>query len=215
MFVKMEIIDGILTAYLDKNCDAEPPHLQRIHRETYLKETQPHMLSGHYQGRVLSMFSKLLVPRRILEIGTFTGYATLCLAEGLDAEGELHTIDVNEERQERVQSYFDESEYGNRIHFHIGDATEVIQQLQGPFDLVFIDADKRRNLHYYELMMERTRAGSVILIDNVLWKGRIFENNPDTKSRQILELNERLAQDTRVEKLILPIRDGMYVLRKK
>lgn len=215
MFVQMETTDGILTAYLEKTCDAEPSLLARIHRETYLKEIQPHMLSGHYQGRVLSMLSKLIGPRRILEIGTFTGYATLCLSEGLDPTGEIHTIDINEERLDRVRGYFDASPFAGRIHCHIGDAAEVIGKLPGFFDLVFIDADKKQNLHYFELMMEKTLPGSLILIDNVLWKGRIFEENPDKKTKQILELNEQLSRDPRVEKLILPVRDGLYMLRKK
>src|SRR5690606_33556338 len=139
-----------LHVYLESTCDPENDLLKRINRETYLKETMPHMLSGHFQGRVLSMLSKLVKPRQILEIGTFTGYATLCLAEGLTEEGILHTIDINEEQQERVQGYFDSSPYADRIKYHIGDATTVIPSIEGVFDLVFIDADKKRNLYYFE-----------------------------------------------------------------
>lgn len=215
MFVEMELNDGILNAYLENTCDPESPLLARIHRETYLKETQPHMLSGHYQGRVLAMLSKLIAPRRILEIGTFTGYATLCLAEGLAEGGEIHTIDINPEREERVRGYFDASPFGKSIQYHIGDAADVIEQLPGDFDLVFIDADKKRNGHYFEMTMQRMKAGSVILIDNVLWKGRVLANDPDRQTQQVQALNQQLAADTRVDKLILPIRDGLFVLRKK
>jgi len=204
-----------LDAYLEKTCDAENELLSRINRETYLKETMPHMLSGHFQGRVLSMLAKLARPKRILEIGTFTGYATLCLAEALEEGGVLHTIDVNEEQEERVRAYFDASAYGDQIHYHIGDAAEVIPQLTGDFDLVFIDADKKRNLYYFETLIDRVPSGGLILLDNVLWKGKVLLDNPDSQTKRVLELNEALAADKRVEKLILPIRDGLFVLRKK
>lgn len=204
-----------LSTYLEETCDEENALLKKVNRETYLKETMPHMLSGHYQGRVLAMISKLVAPRLALEIGTFTGYATLCLAEGLVEDGILHTIDINEEQEERVSSYFEESDYATRIQYHIGDAVEVIPNIKGRFDLVFIDADKKRNLLYYDMLIDRVRTGGLILIDNVLWKGKVFAENPDSQTRQILELNKTLAKDKRVEKLILPIRDGLFVLRKK
>ena len=204
-----------VNSYLEGTCDTEDVLLGVINRETYLKETMPHMLSGHYQGRVLSMISKMLAPKKILEIGTFTGYATLCLAEGLDKEGTLHTIDINEEQEERVLGYFERSEYASQIKYHIGDAINVIPTIEGEFDLVFIDADKKRNLIYYEMLIDRIPTGGVILLDNVLWKGKVFESNPDNQTRQVLELNATLAKDNRVEKLILPIRDGLFVLRKK
>ncbi len=204
-----------LNTYLEGTCDPENELLKRINRETYLRETMPHMLSGHFQGRVLSMLSHLVRPKRALEIGTFTGYATLCLAEGLSEDGELHTIDINEEQQERVQGYFDASPYGKKINYHIGDAAEIIKDIQGEFDLVFIDADKKRNLYYFQQLIERTVSGGLILIDNVLWKGKVLLENPDNQTKAILELNQTLANDDRVEKLILPIRDGLFVLRKK
>ncbi len=211
MFQDQEEVSG----YLEETCDAEGVLLGVINRETYLKETMPHMLSGHYQGRVLSMISKMLAPKKILEIGTFTGYATLCLAEGLTKDGTLHTIDINEEQEERVSGYFERSEYASQIQYHIGDAINVIPTIEGEFDLVFIDADKKRNLVYYEMLIDRIPTGGVILLDNVLWKGKVFESNPDNQTRQVLELNATLAKDNRVEKLILPIRDGLFVLRKK
>lgn len=204
-----------VNSYLESICDEENPLLKTIHRETYLRETMPHMLSGHYQGRVLAMISKMVSPTRILEIGTFTGYATLCLAEGLQQGGELHTIDINEEQQERVQGYFDKSPFASQIHYHIGDAYDIIPTLEGSFDLVFIDADKKRNLIYYDMMIDRVPSGGVIMIDNVLWKGKVFDEKPDNQTKQVLELNSTLAKDSRVEKLILPIRDGLFVMRKK
>src|SRR5690606_8375946 len=144
----MDLFDNTLTNYLEDHSDPESDLLKRINRETYLKETMPHMLSGHYQGRLLSMLSKLYAPKNILEIGTFTGYATLCLAEGLSDEGTIHTIDINPELEDRVQGYFDRSPYKDRICYHIGDANEVIPQLKEDFDLVFIDADKKNNWTY-------------------------------------------------------------------
>ncbi|TDS14809.1 O-methyltransferase [Sphingobacterium paludis] len=204
-----------LVAYLENTCDAENGLLKQINRETYLKETMPHMLSGHYQGRVLAMLSKLVKPKRILEIGTFTGYATLCLAEGLDSEGLIYTVDINEEQQERVQNYFDSSPFAEKIKYCIGDATDVIARLDEKFDLVFIDADKRNNLFYFETLIPHVPRGGLILIDNVLWKGKVLADQPDSQTKKVLELNEFLAKDTRIEKLILPIRDGLFVLRKK
>ncbi|WP_033563868.1 O-methyltransferase [Sphingobacterium sp. SYP-B4668] len=207
--------EELLNTYLEHTCDEESALLKRINRETYLKETMPHMLSGHYQGRVLSFLSKMTRPNRILEIGTFTGYATLCLAEGLQTDGEIHTIDINAELEERVRGYFKESLFDNRIRYHIGDAIQVIDNIPGQFDLVFIDADKKRNLQYYDLLVDRVPSGGLIMIDNVLWKGKVLQGNPDNQTKQILELNEQLKSDQRVDKLILPIRDGLFVLRKK
>lgn len=204
-----------LNTYLEGTCDPENELLKRIARETYLRETMPHMLSGHFQGRVLSMLSHLVRPKRALEVGTFTGYATLCLAEGLAEGGELHTIDINEELQERVQGYFDASTYSKVINYHIGDAADVLNEIHGNFDLVFIDADKKRNLYYFEHLIKRTVTGGLILIDNVLWKGKVLAENPDNQTKAVLELNQTLAKDDRVEKLILPIRDGLFVVRKK
>ncbi len=204
-----------LEAYLEDTTDGENSLLKRVNRETYLRETMPHMLSGHYQGRVLSMLSKLVQPKLALEIGTFTGYATLCLAEGMAEGGKLHTIDINEEQQERVQGYFDESPYTDQIVYHIGDAADEIAKIEGIFDLVFIDADKKRNLYYFNELIDRVRPGGLLLIDNVLWKGKVFDDKPDNQTKQIIELNQTLASDDRVEKLILPIRDGLFVLRKK
>lgn len=214
-FVPMLSSEEALEAYLEKTCDAENDLLKRINRETYLRETMPHMLSGHFQGRVLSMLSQLLQPKLILEIGTFTGYATLCLAEGLAKEGVIHTIDIDEEKQERVQGYFDASVFADQINYHIGDASDIIPQIGGKFDLVFIDADKKNNLFYYEMLIDYVPRGGMLLIDNVLWKGKVLLDNADSQTQRVKELNDFLASDDRVEKLILPIRDGLFVLRKK
>ncbi|MCI0921563.1 O-methyltransferase [Sphingobacterium rhinopitheci] len=204
-----------VNTYLEAHSDEEDSLLKRINRETYLRETMPHMMSGHYQGRVLSMISKMINPKRILEIGTFTGYATLCLAEGLQEEGVIYTIDINEEQQERVSGYFEASSFAHQIEYRIGDAFEIIPSIEGQFDLVFIDADKKRNLVYYNMLIDRVPKGGLILVDNVLWKGKVFDENPDNQTKQVLELNSTLAIDNRVDKLILPIRDGLFVLRKK
>ncbi len=212
----MELFDELLTSYLERHCDTEPAFLAGIRRETYLKETRPHMLSGHYQGRLLSFISQLVSPACILEIGTFTGYATLCLAEGLAPNGHIHTIDINEELQERVQAYFDQSGLSEKIHYHIGPALEVIPRIRESFDLVFIDADKQHNRAYYDLVFDQVRPGGLILIDNVLWKGKVLEQEtPDKQTASILALNAYLAADNRTDKLILPVRDGIYVIRKR
>lgn len=211
----MDMFDNILTSYLEQACDTEPALLQRINRETYLKETAPHMLSGHYQGRLLAFLSKLISPTKILEVGTFTGYATLCLAEGLAAGGEIHTIDHNVELEDRVRGYFGQSGVNDIIHYHLGDAATIIPTIAGPLDLVFIDADKKNNGTYYELALEKTRSGGLILIDNVLWKGRVVKDAGDSQTQQIATLNSQLANDKRIDKLILPIRDGLFLLRKR
>ena len=211
----MDMFDDILTAYLEKTCDTESPLLQRINRETYLKETAPHMLSGHYQGRLLALLSKLVAPTKILEVGTFTGYATLCLAEGLAKGGEIHTIDNNVELEDRVRGYFAQSDFNTGIHYHLGDATTIIPTIPGPLDLVFIDADKKNNSAYYELAVEKCRSGGLILIDNVLWKGKVVCGASDNQTQQITTLNDQLANDERIDKLILPVRDGLFLLRKR
>nr|WP_262250197.1 O-methyltransferase [Parapedobacter soli] len=211
----MDMFDDILTDYLEKTCDTEPALLQHINRETYLKEISPHMLSGHYQGRLLAFLSKLVSPKRVLEVGTFTGYATLCLAEGLAAGGEIHTIDNNVELEDRVRGYFAQSDFNGNIHYHIGDAAVIIPTIAGPLDLTFIDADKKNNGTYYELALEKSRPGALILIDNVLWKGKVVNEAADSQTQQITALNNQLANDERIDKLILPVRDGLFLLRKR
>ncbi len=212
----MEILPDDLQEYLDNHCEPEPEALQTINRETYLKVLKPHMLSGHYQGRVLSFLSKMMQPKRILEIGTFTGYATICLAEGLTEDGIIHTIEVNRELEEMLNSHFKLTSVGKKIKQHFGEAAAIIPALdEKNFDIVFIDADKKNNYLYFQLVFEKVRPGGLIIIDNVLWKGKVYAAENDADTQVIRKLNDQVAADTRVEKLILPIRDGLLVIRKK
>jgi len=212
----MEILPPDLQSYLDNHCDPEPEALQFINRETYLKVLKPHMLSGHYQGRVLSFLSKMVQPKLILEAGTFTGYATICLAEGLTADGIIHTIEVNPELEEMLNSHFALTDVGKKIKLHFGEAEQIIAGFPyTDIDLVFIDADKKNNYTYYCGVLEKVRSGGLIIIDNVLWKGKVYGGENDADTQVIRKLNDQIAADTRVEKLILPIRDGLLVIRKK
>jgi predicted O-methyltransferase YrrM len=209
------MIEEDLQHLLLKYCAPESELLQRINRETHLKVLMPRMLSGHYQGRVLSMLSKLITPTRILEIGTFTGYATLCLAEGLAESGKLFTLDINAELEDMVRKNFADSPYNNQIEYILGDATQTVNQLDEVFDLVFIDADKKNNGTYYDLIFDRVRPGGLIIVDNVLWNGKVLNNQQNKDTKNITIFNDRVAADDRVEKLILPVRDGLFIIRKK
>lgn len=211
----MDLFNNELNTYLEQTSDEESDLLKHINRETYLTETMPHMLSGHYQGRLLSFLSKLINPSNVLEIGTFTGYATLCLAEGLADEGQIHTIEVNEEQEDRLLDYFKQAGLSERIKLYIGEALKVIENLNVTFDLVFIDADKKNNLAYYELVLDKVRKGGLIVIDNVLWKGKVLDSNPDKQTQAVIAMNAKIAKDSRVEKLILPVRDGVFLIRKR
>ena len=211
----MHFISDFLLEYSEQNSSPEPPLLGELYRETHQKILQPRMASGPLQGRFLSLLSKLIRPKSVLEIGTFTGYATLCLAEGLAPEGVLHTIDHNEELVDFQQRFFDRSPYASQIHTHLGNALDIIPQIEGTFDLVFIDADKKNYLNYYESIVPRMPAGGVILSDNVLWNGKVLENaQEDDVDTQILqEFNRKLASDPRVESVLVPLRDGITLTR--
>ncbi|TCC94969.1 O-methyltransferase [Pedobacter hiemivivus] len=211
----MSLINDDMQQLLLNFCDPETELLQKIDRETNLKVLMPRMLSGHYQGRVLSMLSKMVSPNRILEIGTFTGYATLCLAEGLTENGLIYTLDKNEELEEMVLNNFAQSTYNDKIKYILGDANETINALNETFDLVFIDADKKNNGTYYDLIFDRVRPGGLIIVDNVLWSGKVLNSNPDKDTKNITTFNDKVLADRRVEKLILPVRDGLFVIRKK
>ncbi|HKG08817.1 MAG TPA: O-methyltransferase [Pedobacter sp.] len=211
----MSMINEDMQQLLLGYCEPESELLKKIDRETNLKVLMPRMLSGHYQGRVLSMLSKMIAPSRILEVGTFTGYATLCLAEGLSADGLIYTLDINEELEEMVRGYFAASPDGDKIRYIIGNATETVQTLEETFDLVFIDADKKNNGTYYDLIFDRVRPGGLIIVDNVLWSGKVLNTNPDKDTKNITTFNDKIAADERVEKLILPVRDGLFIIRKK
>lgn len=211
----MEFISEELKDYLLKYCDPETDLLKSIDRETHLKVSMPRMLSGHYQGRVLSMLSKMLNPGRILEVGTYTGYATLCLAEGLTEKGLIHTIDINAELEDMARANFSKSAYNEKIVYHLGDATQIIPALNEVFDMVFIDADKKNNGLYYTLLIDKLRSGGIIIVDNVLWSGKVLQEKIDQNTAVIANFNEMVSMDQRVEKLILPVRDGLFVIRKK
>ena len=213
----MDFISEKIDAYVVAHSQSEPELLQKLNRETWQKVLQPRMLSGHFQGRVLSMLSKLISPRFILEIGTYTGYSALCLAEGLQPVGELHTIDINEELFDLQRKYFDASDFGSRIFQHIGSALEIIPELDQIFDLVFIDADKNNYPKYLELILPKLKKGGVILSDNVLWSGKVIEtikkDDPDTHALVIY--NKLLNEHPDLETVLLPIRDGLTISRKK
>lgn len=201
--------------YLENHASAEPEILKRLRKETFQKTTQPHMISGYQQGRLLSILSKMLKPLNILEIGTFTGYATLCLAEGLAKNGKITTLDVNEELAYLPKKYFAESEFSEKINFRLQDAKDFLKETEEVFDLVFIDADKENYAEYFRLIKPKVKSGSVIMFDNVLWYGKVLEENPKQEStKKIKELNDSVAQDTDFENLILPLRDGVNLIRK-
>ena len=212
----MNFLPDALDDYVVAHSEDEPALLQQLTRETYQKILQPIMLSGAYQGRILSMISKLVNPKSILEIGTFTGYATLCLAEGLQKDGEIHTIDVNEELVDFQRKYFDKSEYGLQIFQHLGSAIDIIPTLNKTFDLIFIDADKPNYVNYFHLIIDKLNTGGIILSDNVLWHGKVIEplQPDDTSTKAILDYNNLLKNDNRIETVILPIRDGLTISRK-
>jgi len=211
----MEFISEDLKNYLLKYCDPEDELLKSIDRETNLKVSMPRMLSGHYQGRVLSMLSNMVRPVRILEVGTFTGYATLCLAEGLTENGMIHTIDINAELEDMVRANFSKSVFNEKILYHLGDATKIIPEIDEVFDIVFIDADKKNNGTYYDLLIDKLRSGGIIIVDNVLWSGKVLEKQIDQNTTIITKFNKMVMKDQRVEKLILPVRDGLFIIRKK
>jgi caffeoyl-CoA O-methyltransferase len=214
----MDLFSPDLLAYVEQHTSPEPALLQKLNRETYAKVLMPRMLSGHLQGRVLAMFSHMLRPRQILEIGTFTGYSALCLAEGLLPEGTLHTIDINEELEEMVRGYFTQAGLSDRINYYLGNALEVVPSIGETFDLVFIDADKANYSAYFDLVIDRVRPGGIILADNVLWSGKVVAETGQKISRDtqvILDFNRKVQEDERVENVLFPIRDGLMVMRRK
>lgn len=211
----MHFLSPILEQYITDHSEPEPQLLQKLTRETHVKVVQPRMITGHFQGRVLSLLSKLIYPKKILEIGTYTGYSALCLAEGLQPEGSLHTIDINEELHAMQRRYFEESKYNHQIVQHTGDALEIIPKMNEVFDLIFIDAEKVSYDHYFEAAIKKCRPGSVILSDNVLWSGKVVEplNPKDKATKVLLDYNKKLRDDPRVETVLLPIRDGLTLSR--
>ena len=210
----MDIFQPELQDYAERHTSEENPLLKKINRDTHAHLLHARMLSGHLQGRVLSMLSHMIRPKVVLEIGTFTGYSALCLAEGLDENGTLITIDINEELQERVSGYFREAKMDKRIDYRIGNAAEIIPQLKQKFDLVFIDADKENYARYFDLVIDHVNLNGYILADNVLWSGKVLMEKPDNDTRAIIDFNEKVLKDKRVENVLLPIRDGVMLMRK-
>ncbi|MBD3724496.1 MAG: O-methyltransferase [Flavobacteriaceae bacterium] len=211
----MHFISEELENYVAAHSENEPELLAQLNKETHQKILQPRMLSGHFQGRVLSMLSKIINPKNILEIGTYTGYAALCLAEGLTSDGILDTIDNNEELFDFQKKYFEASSYKNQIVQHLGNALEIIPTLNKTFDLVFIDADKENYINYFNMIVPMMSKGGIILSDNVLWSGKILDEVKanDKSTKILLEYNQLLKDDPRVETVLLPIRDGLTVSR--
>lgn len=209
-----ELLASSIEQYIAQHTSAEPPHLAALNRSTHLKAMLPHMLSGHVQGRVLSMISHMVRPMRILEIGTYTGYSALCLAEGLQTGGRLITIDINEELNAMVHRSVTAAGMQDRIDVRIGNAADIIPHLEGYFDLVFIDADKIRYALYFDLVIERVPLGGYILADNVLWSGKVLNAHKDKDTAAIDAFNKKVHADPRVEVVILSVRDGITLMRK-
>jgi len=211
----MDFLGEELREYVESHTTAESDLLKKINRETFSKILMPQMLSGHLQGRVLSMLSKMIKPSKILEIGTFTGYSAICLAEGLTKEGKLITIDINEELEDRVRGYFEEAGMETIIDYRIGNALDIIPELEDKFELVFIDADKVNYSRYFDLVIDKILPGSYIIIDNVLWSGRVVDENVSDKDTvAIRKFNDMVEKENRVDNVLLPIRDGLMILRK-
>jgi len=206
-----------LEDYILQHSDSEPAYLTKISRDTHVKLLNPRMVSGHLQGRVLSMLCKMIQPHKALEIGTFTGYSALCIAEALTDEDVLHTIEIDDELEDLILENFAGSEHGHRIKLHIGNALEIIPTLNEVFDLVFIDADKREYTAYFEAVFPKLRNGGFILADNTLWNGKVVTQakSNDKQTMEILRFNDLIASDDRIEKVILPLRDGLTIIRKK
>jgi len=212
----MEFLPPEIDQYSAEHTKSEPAYLKELERETYLKVLMPRMLSGHMQGRILSMITALHQPKRILEIGTYTGYSALCMAEGLANGGVLESIDINEELEPLVRKYVKIAGMEDRIQLHYGNALEVIPALTGEFDMVFIDADKINYSNYYNMIIDRVRKGGLIIADNVLWSGKVTEKKEkfDKDTQALLDFNKMVTDDIRVENVLLPVRDGLMMMRK-
>ena len=210
----MEFIPQKISEYSNLFSEKESNLLQKLSRETHLKMINPRMLSGHIQGRLLSMISKMIKPINIIEIGTFTGYSTLCLAEGLEKNGKIHTIDINEEYAEFAKKYFIMSDFKKKINQYIGDATEIIPKIKYNFQLAFIDADKNNYAKYYDLIFNKLDINGYIIADNVLWSGKVTKNRKDKETKSIHNFNNIVMNDNRMENILLPIRDGLMICRK-
>lgn len=215
-FTNMDFLPENINDYIEAHTQKETDLLYDLNRQTHLNVLQPRMLSGHLQGRVLSMFSNMIQPKKILEVGTYTGYSAICLAEGLQKDGKLITIDINYELEDLVNDYIGKAGFKNKIDFKIGDATDIIPALEGEFDIVFIDADKHNYINYYNLVFDKVRKGGYIIADNVLWSGKVLENynKLDKDTQTLVDFNKLVVEDERVENVLFPVRDGLMVARK-
>jgi predicted O-methyltransferase YrrM len=213
----MDFLDPKIEQYTLQHCEPESELLYELNRQTHLQIIQPRMLSGHLQGRILSSYSKALSPNNVLEIGTYTGYSALCMAEGLKKDGTIHTIDINEEVTSFTQSFLNKSKFNNQIKLHVGNALDLIPTLKLEWDLVFIDADKENYSNYFDLVIDRVRSGGWIIADNVLWSGKVLKptDKNDHETAALKAFNQKVHQDPRVTNLLLPVRDGMMILIKK
>tara|TARA_B100000902_G_scaffold230327_1_gene218528 strand:+ start:673 stop:1314 length:642 start_codon:yes stop_codon:yes gene_type:complete len=210
-----EFINKEILNYVELNSQQEPTLLKELNKETNLKILNPRMLCSSYQGRVLSIISKIIKPKNVLEIGTYTGYSALCIAEGLDKNGIIHTIDLNEELKEIQNKYFKKSGFGNQIHQHIGNAIEIIPKINEYFDFVYLDADKENYNEYFDLIIDKIVPGGVLISDNVLWSGKVLHTkNQDLITEKLIEFNQLVKKDKRLDTIILPIRDGLSICRK-
>lgn len=213
----MEFIDDKIEAYSLAHSQPESDVLKKLNRDTHAHILMPRMLSGHMQGNLLRMLSNMIQPQHILEIGTYTGYSGICLAQGLQEGGKLHTIDINEELEKMVRSFFDEAGLSNKINYYVGNALDIIPTIKEKFDLVFIDADKKNYAAYYDMVFDKVNAGGYIIADNVLWSGKVLDapEKMDADTKAIDAFNKKIHSDTRVEHLLLPVRDGLMIVRKK
>lgn len=210
----MEFLPEALEKYVEAHIKPEPEVLKKLNRETYAGVLMPQMLSGHLQGAFLKMISSMIHPSQILEIGTFTGYSCICLADGLKPDGTIHTIDINEELSDMVKRHIKEAGIEKKVKTYIGNALEIIPTIKETFDIVFIDADKKNYVKYYELAFDKVRKGGYIIADNVLWSGKVIEPKTDEDTRAIMAYNDKVTADSRVENVLVPIRHGVMIARK-
>ena len=210
----MEFLDKRLEEYIELNSSREPKLLSELSRDTWANILMPRMLSGHIQGRVLSLFSNLIKPKAIIEIGTYTGYSALCLAEGLDKAGEIHTIEINEEHAFVAKKYFDKSVHSKKIIQHIGSGLEIIPKINKKFQIAFIDADKENYSKYFDLVIDKIDLGGIIIADNVLWSGKVIDDEMDNETSELNLFNNKITTDNRVENILLSVRDGLMICRK-
>ena len=210
----MEFLDKRLEEYIELHSSREPKLLSELSRDTWANILMPRMLSGHIQGRVLSLFSNLIKPKAIIEIGTYTGYSALCLAEGLDKGGEIHTIEINEEHAHVAKKYFDKSVHSKKIIQHIGSGLEIIPKINKKFQIAFIDADKENYSKYFDLVIDKIDLGGIIIADNVLWSGKVIDDEMDNETRELNLFNNKITTDNRVENILLSVRDGLMICRK-